>query len=92
MSSAPVQPPARRAWLGLAGGLLLAVAAWTLPVNLNSIPPALLAAAGRGTPTVTDLGRQLVAAEKIGPAELVLAAARVTAASASSSTPASPAT
>jgi len=76
MNSTPVQPSVRRAWLGLAGGLLLAVVAWTLPVNLNSIPPALLAAAGRGTPTVTDLGRQLVAAEKIGPAELVLAAAR----------------
>ena len=44
MNSAPVQPPARRAWLGLAGGLLLAVGAWTLPVNLNSIPPALLTA------------------------------------------------
>lgn len=76
MNTAPVQPSFRLAWLGLAGGLLLAVGAWMLPVNLNSIPPALLAAAGRGTPTVTDLGRQLVAAEKIGPAELVLAAAQ----------------
>lgn len=76
MNAAPVQPSSRRAWLGLAAGLLLAVTAWMLPVNLNSVPPALLAAAGRGTPSVTELGRQLVAAEKIGPAELVLAAAQ----------------
>lgn len=76
MNSAPVRPSFSRAWLGLAGGVVLAVVAWTLPVNLNSIPPALLAAAGQGTPSVTDLGRQLVAAEKIGPAELVLTAAQ----------------
>lgn len=76
MNVTPVQTFARRAWLGLVGGLLLAVAAWMLPVNLNSVPPALLAAAGRGTPSVTDLGRQFVAAEKIGPAELVLTAAQ----------------
>jgi len=47
-----------------------------LPVNLKSIPPALLAEAGKGTPSVSALGQQLVTAEKIGPAELVLAAAR----------------
>ena len=69
-------PHSRRALLGAAAGLLAAAAAWMLPVNLNSVPPALLAAAGEGTPTVVELGRQLVAAEKIGPAELVLSAAQ----------------
>jgi hypothetical protein len=62
--------------VSVGAGLLLAVAAWLLPVNLKSVTPALLAEAGRGTVTVTALGRQLVEAEKIGPAELVLAAAR----------------
>lgn len=47
-----------------------------LPVNLKSIPPALLVEAGKGTASVAQLGQQLVTAEKIGPAELVLAAAR----------------
>jgi hypothetical protein len=62
------------AWLGAGVGLLLA--AWSLPVNLKSITPALLRAAGAGTPSVAQLGRQLVRSEKIGPAALVLAAAR----------------
>jgi len=61
------------AWLGAGVGLLLA--AWSLPVNLKSITPALLRAAGVGTPSVAQLGRQLVQSEKIGPAALVLAAA-----------------
>jgi hypothetical protein len=61
------------AWLGAGVGLLLA--AWSLPVNLKSITPALLRAAGAGTPSVAQLGRQLVQSEKIGPAALVLAAA-----------------
>ena len=61
------------AWLGAGVGLLLA--AWSLPVNLKSITPALLRAAGVGTPSVAQLGRQLVQSEKIGPASLVLAAA-----------------
>jgi len=61
------------AWLGAGVGLLLA--AWSLPVNLKSITPALLRAAGAGTPSAAQLGRQLVQSEKIGPAALVLAAA-----------------
>lgn len=60
----------------VAGGLLLAMAAWFLPVNLKSVSPALLHAAGQGTPSLTDLGRELVDNEKIGPASTVLAAAR----------------
>ena len=60
----------------VAGGLLLAFAAWSLPVNLKALSPALLREAGAGTPTLAQFGRQLVDSEKIGPAALVLAAAR----------------
>jgi hypothetical protein len=68
-------PPARA--FALAGaGLALAVVAWMLPVNLKSVTPALLKAAGAGTPSLVDYGRQLAESEKIGPAALVLAAAQ----------------
>ena len=56
------------------GGLLLAFAAWSLPVNLKALSPALLREAGAGTPTLAQFGRQLVDSEKIGPAAQVLAA------------------
>ena len=59
-------------------GLAVAVAAWLLPVNLKSMSPALLRAAGAGTPMLAAYGRDLVEVEKIGPAALVLAAARAT--------------
>ncbi|PTX92505.1 hypothetical protein [Opitutus sp. ER46] len=59
-------------------GLVLAVGAWMLPVNLTSVSPALLRAAGSGTATLGGYGRDLVDMEKIGPAQLVLAAARAT--------------
>jgi hypothetical protein len=59
-------------------GLVLAAAAWLLPVNLKSVSPALLRAAGNGTPTLGAYGRDLVDVEKIGPAALVLAAAKST--------------
>jgi len=62
--------------VGVLVGLLLAVAAWLLPVNLKSVSPALLRGAGEGTPSVASFGRQLVESEKIGPAGLVAAAAR----------------
>ena len=68
-------PPARA--LALAGaGLALALGAWMLPVNLKSVSPALLKAAGAGTPSLVEFGRQLVDSEKIGPAALVLTAAQ----------------
>ncbi|HXB02895.1 MAG TPA: hypothetical protein VNV15_08780 [Opitutaceae bacterium] len=68
-------PPARA--FALAGaGLALAVVAWMLPVNLKSVTPALLQAAGAGTPSLVEYGRQLTESEKIGPAALVLAAAQ----------------
>ncbi len=57
-------------------GLVVALAAWSLPVNLKSVSPALLRVAGEGTPTLAQFGRQLVDSEKIGPAGLTLAAAR----------------
>src|SRR3954469_15580849 len=59
-------------------GVLVAVAAWMLPVNLKSLSPALLRAAGAHTPTLGAYGRDLVDVEKIGPATLVLAAAQAT--------------
>jgi hypothetical protein len=61
--------------LAFAGVVLLA-GAWSLPVNLKSINPALLREAGQGTPSVTDFGQQLVESEKPGPAAMVLAAAK----------------
>lgn len=58
------------------GGLLLAVAAWMLPVNLLALPQALLREAGARTPSVAEIGEDLLAREKLGPAALVAAAAR----------------
>ncbi|MDO8538923.1 MAG: hypothetical protein Q7S40_00670 [Opitutaceae bacterium] len=57
-------------------GFLIGIAAWMLPVNLKSLSPALLQAAGSGTPTLGAYGRDLVDVEKIGAAGLVLGAAR----------------
>jgi hypothetical protein len=59
-------------------GVAIAIAAWMLPVNLTSVSPALLRAAGAGTPTLGGYGRDLVDLEKIGPAALVYTAARET--------------
>lgn len=60
----------------IVAGIAIAVAAWTVPVNLKSVSPALLREAGEGTPSLSLFGRQLVDSEKIGPAALVLDAAR----------------
>ena len=57
-------------------GLAIAVVAWLLPVNLKSVSPTLLRAAGEGSPTLGAFGRDLVDVEKLGPAALVLAAAQ----------------
>ena len=59
-------------------GLVIGIAAWLLPVNIKSVSPALLKAAGAGTPSLGAYGRDLVDVEKIGPAALVLAAAKAT--------------
>lgn len=58
-------------------GLGLLVVAWSVPVNLQSVTPALLERAGEATPSVVQLGRQWLDREKPGPASLALAAARV---------------
>ncbi len=63
----------------VAAGLLLALAAWSIPANLKAISPALLREAGAGTPSLAQFGRQLVESEKIGPATLTLDAARAVA-------------
>jgi len=62
-------------WI-LFGGAVL-TCAWLIPVNLKSITPALLRQAGLETPSVAKFGRQLLDSEKLGPAELVAAAARL---------------
>lgn len=71
-------PGARSAlWqLWLAVGVALLALAWLLPVNVKSLNPALLREAGRGTPTVSGFGRELLQLDKPGPAALVLETAR----------------
>lgn len=59
----------------LTAGMALLVAAWLLPVNMKSLTPAMLQAAGRNTPSVAEFGRQKVDAEKLGAAQLVHQAA-----------------
>jgi len=67
--------PLAVAWI--TAGLVLLVAAWMVPVNLKSVTPAVLKQAGRETPSVAAFGRQILDSEKLGPAQLVLAAARL---------------
>lgn len=78
--SAPtaISPRPAAAFALVVAGIALAFAAWSLPANLKSTSPALLRAAGADTPTLGAFGRDLVDLEKIGPAALVLAAARAT--------------
>src|SRR5437667_12796684 len=75
---AAVSPPSLAAFTFVAAGLALAFSAWSVPANLKSTNPALLRAAGADTPTLGAFGRDLVDLEKIGPAALVLVAARAT--------------
>src|SRR5258708_2144214 len=79
--SPPMPPPSTgsrsalwQLWFGLGVGLLLV--AWLLPVNVNSLNPALLGEAGRDTVTLARFGRDLLDLDKPGPAALVLEAAR----------------
>jgi len=77
MNTAPdSQVPAVGGILLMLAGLAVGAAAWWLPVNLKSVSPTLLQSAGRGTPSLGAFGRDLVDLEKIGPAALLLAAAR----------------
>jgi hypothetical protein len=65
--------PLALAWLAV--GVLMLVGAWMVPVNLKSVTPAVLKQAGKGTPSVAEYGRQILDSEKLGPAQMVLAAA-----------------
>lgn len=62
------------AWAA-AGGVLM-VLAWLMPVHWKSLAPSVVALAGRGTPSLGEVGLALIAQEKPGPARLVLEAAR----------------
>lgn len=78
MSDAPPHRPAPLpAFAWLLAGVVAVVGAWLIPVNFGAVTPALLEAAGRGTPTVAAYGEQLLDEEKPGPAGLVLATARL---------------
>jgi len=74
--STPTQKTALAAAATVLVGLGLGVLAWLVPVNLKALSPTQLAAAGRGTTTLEALGEQFIHTEKLGPAMLVLAAAR----------------
>ena len=63
-------------WLVL--GIAMLAIAWLMPVNVKSLNTALLREAGRGTPSVSGFGRELLDLDKPGPAALVLEAARKT--------------
>jgi hypothetical protein len=67
--------PVAVAWL--VAGLVLIVLAWMAPVNLKSVTPALLDAAGKNTPHVAAFGQQRLDSEKLGAASLILEAARL---------------
>ena len=63
------------AWIVV--GVLVLIGAWMVPVNLKSVTPSVLKQAGKDTPSVAVFGRQILDSEKLGPAQLVLAAARL---------------
>ncbi len=62
-------------WLIVVGAALVA-AGWLLPVQVKSLSPLLLREAGAGSPTLVEFAETLRAADKLGPAELVGAAAK----------------
>ncbi len=75
-TSEPASGERSHGWLGwLLLGVGLFGAAFLLPVNVKSLNTALLREAGRGTPAVSGLGRNLLELDKPGPAVLVLEAA-----------------
>lgn len=67
--------PVALAWIG--AGVLLLLVAWMVPVNLKSVTPTVLKQAGLETPSVAAFGKQILESEKLGPAQLVLAAAHL---------------
>lgn len=70
--------PRSLAWVALfVLGLGLLAVAWMLPANVKSLNPALLREAGRDTPSVSAISRDLLALDKPGPAALALDAAKL---------------
>lgn len=67
--------PAALAWIG--AGVVLLLVSWMVPVNLKSVTPAVLKQAGLESPSVAAFGKLILASEKLGPAQLVLSAARL---------------
>ena len=67
----------RRVALWTSLGALLVLAAWLLPVHWKALAPAVVERAGRGTATVGEMGLASLAADKPGPARLLLAAAQM---------------
>ncbi len=71
-----VLPGFRRLCAWASVGALLMVLAWLLPVHWKSLAPSVVERAGRGTRTLSELGRAQIAQGKPGPARIVLDAAR----------------
>ena len=77
MNAAIYRRPSVALAVGLAlAGFAIGFVAWSLPVNIKSVSPALLRAAGAQTRSLAAFGRDLVESEKIGPAALLLAASQ----------------
>lgn len=57
-------------------GLVLLLCGWLMPVHLRAIEPSVLRQAGRGTPTLTARGSELLRAGQLGPADLLARAAQ----------------
>ena len=73
---------ARRGWvfyLIVAGfivvGLFFFIGGWIVPATVKSIDPLLLKKAAQNSPTIVDAGLKMVGADRVGPAQIVLAAA-----------------
>ena len=61
---------------GLIGvGLAVLLLGWIIPANVKSIDPLLLKKAAQNSRTIIDEGLRLVGSDRVGPAQLVLAAA-----------------
>jgi hypothetical protein len=59
-------------------GAILLVLAWLFPAHWKAVSPTVMERAGRGTPTLGQMGLDLVKVERSGPATLVLNSAQAT--------------
>jgi hypothetical protein len=78
MGSGDDFPDVRRVSISAGLGALLVVVAWLIPAHWKSLSPPVVAEAGRETQSLGDLGLAAVAAERPGPAGIILAAAQST--------------